>query len=350
MKKGKERAHRPVPSDAPVEDSESGGLPPLIPLRDFVANHPPEDPPLVDGLFRVGEKVFWGGSSKSFKTWAMMDMAASIGAGVPFLGRQTRKGRVIYANLELRPGTFAKRWEALLRSRNLAAEDCDVDVWNLRGTRAGIEVIAGRLQEEAEGNPFVCVVIDPAYKLLKGRDENMLSAAAELGDWYEAISEKTGASVVCPQHFPKGDVSMRSHMDRISGTGGFARDGDAIITMTSHESEGAFVVEATLRSLPPVGPFVVRWEYPVFVVDEDLNPADIRRPGPKCKYDIEAILSVLKQGPLSEAEWLAKAKAATGQEPPRSSFADIIRRQIGKGRVRKSPTSGNYYLPGRDAP
>jgi hypothetical protein len=46
---------------------------------------------LVQGLFCERSKFVIGSSAKSFKTWLSMDLAISIAAGVPFLGRQTRR-------------------------------------------------------------------------------------------------------------------------------------------------------------------------------------------------------------------------------------------------------------------
>jgi Asp-tRNA(Asn)/Glu-tRNA(Gln) amidotransferase A subunit family amidase len=42
-------------------------------------------------------------------------------------------------------------------------------------------------------------------------------------------------------------------MDRISGSGVFARDPDSVLIMTKHEQEDTYTVEATLRNLKPIG-------------------------------------------------------------------------------------------------
>jgi hypothetical protein len=53
-------------------------------------------------------------------------------------------------------------------------------------------------------------------------------------------------------------------MDRISGSGVFARDPDTIITMTRHEQDDAFATEMTLRNHPPQEPFVIRRGTPAY--------------------------------------------------------------------------------------
>ena len=44
-------------------------------------------------------------------------------------------------------------------------------------------------------------------------------------------------------HFAKGNASAKGTIDRISGSGVFARDPDSLVVFTRHEEEGAFVVE-----------------------------------------------------------------------------------------------------------
>ena len=66
-------------------------------------------------------------------------------------------------------------------------------------------------------------------------------------------------------------------MDRISGSGVFARDPDSIITMTAHEQDDCFAVDMTLRNFPPQEPFVVRREHPLMIVDSRLDPAKLKQ-------------------------------------------------------------------------
>ena len=59
----------------------------------------------------------------------------------------------------------------------------------------------------------------------------------------------------------------------------FARDPDSILNFTRHEQPDCFTVETTLRNHPPTEPFVVRWEFPLFIVDSTLDPAKLKKPG-----------------------------------------------------------------------
>ena len=64
-----------------------------------------------------------GGSSKSYKTWLLIDLAASVATGsVWFNGYPTRKGRVLYLNFELGASFFAKRVQGVCDERQLRIE------------------------------------------------------------------------------------------------------------------------------------------------------------------------------------------------------------------------------------
>ena len=132
-------------------------------------------------------------------------------------------------------------------------------------------------------------------------------------------------------------------MDRISGSGVFARDPDAIITMTRHEQDDAFAVEMTLRNHPPQEPFVVRREHPLMVIDGQLDPAKLKQAGGR-KEEVSAddVLATLGDDALTYGEWLKRA------EEQLFTSADTFKRRLRKlkaaGRIRQSPSEGGNYV------
>ena len=68
------------------------------------------------------------------------------------------------------------------------------------------------------------------------------------------------------------------HIDRASGSGVFARDPDAILTLTPHEEEYHLVLEGTLRNFPTPDKQVVEFSWPNFIHKPDLDP-NLRKPG-----------------------------------------------------------------------
>jgi hypothetical protein len=92
-------------------------------------------------------------------------------------------------------------------------------------------------------------------------------------------------------------------MDRISGSGVFARDPDSIVTLTRHETDDAFSVEMTLRNFPPQEPFVVRRKHPLMEIDGKLDPAKLKQVGGRpSTFTAEDILGHLS-GSMTSSEW-----------------------------------------------
>jgi hypothetical protein len=108
---------------------------------------------------------------------------------------------------------------------------------------------------------------------MPGGDENGTSDSSILLNEIERLAVKSGALCAFGSHFSKGNQSLKKSMDRISGSGVFARDPDSIITMTEHSATDALTVECNLRNHAPMADFVVKWETPLFKIDRDLDPA-----------------------------------------------------------------------------
>jgi AAA domain len=83
------------------------------------------------------------------------------------------------------------------------------------------------------------VIIDPTYKLLGTADENSATDISALLNMVESLAVSTGAAVAMAGHFAKGNASAKESIDRISGSGVFARDPDSLIIFTKHEQENA---------------------------------------------------------------------------------------------------------------
>jgi hypothetical protein len=166
---------------------------------------------------------------------------------------------------------------------------------------------------------------------MNGRNENAAGEMAQFLNPLEKLAEETGAAVVYSHHFAKGLASSKEQLDRASGSGVFARHADGIITITAHEEENAFVVEATLRNLGAPKPFVMRWGYPLMELAAELDPKKLKnRVGAKARYSVAGILSCLVDG-MTTGEWQAAAIAKEGLVP--STFAKFKSEAVAEGRV-----------------
>jgi len=241
---------------------------------------PPEPPQIVKGLLHQGCKMIIGGTSKGRKTFGLLDLAISVATGTKWWGYETQKSRVLYLNFELPEFAFAQRVEWIARHKGVdLAKDDNLHVMTLRGMIKPIEELAQEIIEFLRHQPpYGLIIIDPLYKALGDRDENKVGDVMQILNQIERIAAETGAAVAFGHHYAKGNSAMKESIDRMGGSGAFARDPDVILTMTPHAEQDCFTIEPTLRCLPSPGDFVVRWDAPVFGRDAKLDPEDLKLP------------------------------------------------------------------------
>jgi hypothetical protein len=214
--------------------------------------------------------------SKSYKTFLLLDLALSVASGMPFLGLPTKKSKVLYVNLELQEPFAQKRLKAILRAKGLA-DVSGMEILNLRGHACDIEKLSQQVLSHISEGEFGLVVIDPIYKLYGDRDENSVSHVTSLMNLLECICRVGNVALVFAAHQTKGNQAGKESIDRISGSGAFARDVDCGLILTAHDEAKCYTAEASiLRNLPPLSPFVVRWDYPLMGRDEALDPKHLK--------------------------------------------------------------------------
>jgi len=316
-------------------------------IEDIAANPHPKPTELIAGILHQGCKMILGGTSKSNKSWCLLDMAMSVASGQDWWGRRCVKSPVLYINLELQPWAIDERL-ALLRQ---ARPECRFDpklfaIWNLRGKNADMSLLRPRLEKKLAGSRFGLIIIDPAYKVLGSRDENANGDIAGLMNEFEALAQSTGAAVVIAHHFAKGDSTAKSAMDRMSGAGAWARDPDTIMVLTPHEEPDAFTVSSIVRNLPQLPDFVVSMDFPLMVPAKDLNPEALRRPQGKNKIctDREFVETVFAGGSFATKTIRERAKELLDLSP--RSADRYLARNLACGVIRYS--GGLYWAENKE--
>jgi hypothetical protein len=259
-------------------------LPEIMSLRELVEAAPAAPAQIIEGVLHQGCKMVLGGTSKSNKSWCLLDLAVSVASGEKWWGRQCARVPVVYINFELHVWAIAQRLSALCVARPECTGLGDtLHVWNLRGHNADLTLLRPKLQEGLALREFGLIILDPAYKLLGDRDENANGEIAGLMNEFEALAQSSGAAVVVAHHFAKGDSAAKNAIDRMSGAGAWARDPDSILVLTPHEEADCFTVSPVLRNLPRLDEFVVSWDFPLMKLAPELNPDALRRPQSKNK-------------------------------------------------------------------
>ena len=322
-----------IPPGASSPDQQSRiGFPDIIDAADFVSEPLPEPSQLISGILHKGSKLALGGSSKSFKTWSLLDLGLCVAYGIPWLNFQTAQAQVLFVNFELQTWTVQQRIEALASARGVKFEPKRLFIQNLRGHAGNFALILPQIQQAMKTDFGLCI-FDPIYKLYGLTDENKAGDVARLLNAIEELALRTGAAVAFASHFSKGNQSQKESIDRFSGSGVFARDPDSLLTFTRHENEDCFTVEPTLRAFKPVPPFVVQWQFPLMRPENGLDPSRLKQvAGRRHAHDHKKLLTAIaltsEQSPISISAW------AHAGNVPRQTLTDYLPEMRRKGWIK----------------
>jgi RecA-family ATPase len=304
------------------EDShDESGLPQIVDLRTFVKTDFPEPKQLIEGVMNCGTMTGVAAPSKAGKSWILIDLGISIAHGMDWWGFKCMEGRVLYINFELKPRTFQLRVADVAGARGLFNQPDllnphNFEVWNLRGYSADISILAPIIIKKIQKQPYEAIIIDPIYKCLGDRDENSAGDMQDFLSHFENISEETGGSVIFAAHYAKGNSQAKDPIDRISGSGVFARHLDTIICVTPWNSKADKTpseysdVHVIVREFPKVKKFVVKNGFPLMTRDDKVVQAKdpVREP----KYTVHAMLDLLPESGMTATAWAQISKDKLG--------------------------------------
>jgi hypothetical protein len=179
---------------------------------------------LVEDIMFAQDIAMAYGASGSGKSFLMVDMGLAIARGVPFLGKNTRKGSVIYQAGEGGRG-LVKRMKAYRQHHNIYTEDVPfillparVDLFKLDGDKdAFIEECLG--WKAALPEPLSAIFIDTFSTASPGANENASEDVSRLIAAGEAINRATGAALIWVHHKnaagdrERGHTSLRANID-----------------------------------------------------------------------------------------------------------------------------------------
>jgi len=286
--------------------SESHPWPEPIRASDLCCKPAPEVVALIGGILAVGGIAILSGPSKGRKTFTALDVAVSVASGADWLGLKTLRGNVLYLNFELSESTMHRRLESICRARGVEAP-ADLLIWNLRGRTVDAIGLGKRIADLKLTSKIALIVLDPLYKIAanSGAEENSNDGQARLLSALEGIARETGSALLILHHFAKGNASEKSSIDRGSGAGALARAPDAVMTLTEHEDDEVMVLEAALRDFPPLAPMALRWAFPVWLADANVDTSKLKKKGGKpTTRPASDLLAKLTEG-MSNVEWLA---------------------------------------------
>ena len=198
-------------------------------------NLPELAPPLIDGVLRQGHKMLLGGPSKAGKSFGLIELCIAIAEGETWFGFDCAQGKIMYVNLELDRASCLHRFKDVYKALGIKANNiANIDIWNLRGRSIPMDKLAPKLIRRASKKDYIAIIIDPIYKVITG-DENSADQMANFCNQFDKVCNELGCAVIYCHHHSKGSQIGKRSMDRVSGSGVFARDPDALLDMTELE-------------------------------------------------------------------------------------------------------------------
>ena len=271
-----------------VTATRGSGLPPFqdaIVVADELPQMPDE---IIEGILLETHKMLLTGPSKANKTWGLIALAESVATGSSWLGFRCAMRRVLYVDFETDARTLQKRISTVAYAKGARPEEVreNLVVWPLRGKSCSLEEVAAELFARCRPGDFGMVVLDPAYMIQDG-DENNARDIREFFAKLDSLCVGLGCTVVISHHHSKGAQGMKSAIDRSSGSGVFGRAPDAVLDMTELVLEPGTLqmarelhslaatrhltgwrISFTLREFPPKPPLDAWFVFPLHRVDD----------------------------------------------------------------------------------
>lgn len=330
------------------EGSGEPPLPPPLSLREIVRAHPKLRPAVIHQLLRAGETANLVASPKAGKSWLDAGLALSVATGRTWLDTfDCEPGRVLIIDAELHPEVIAHRLPMVAEAMGIPASDYQdrIEVWPLRGRTFNLLTLAPSLATIEPGR-YALIILDAWYRFLPpGLSENDNAAVMALYNAIDGYAGRLGAAWVNVHHASKGDQSGKGVTDVGSGAGSQSRAADTHLIIRPHEEQGVAVLEAVVRSFPPVDPVCIRWEFPTWTLATDADPRRLRdsravqeqarreHREARLETDRRAIVEVLRKYP--EGETKTAISNACGMS--RERFGPALASLLGDGNVTPVP-------------
>jgi hypothetical protein len=207
------------------------------------------------------------------KSWLTAGLALAVASGAKWLDFETTRGRVLVIDNELHANTSAQRYPLIAQSLMLSEDDYGdrLHIVNLRGAMLDLPHLATQLTKLGG---YDLIILDAWYRFQPpGSDENSNSDTTQLYNLLDSMALGMDAAFVAVHHTSKGNQFGKSATDIGSGAGAQSRAADSHVIIRQHEEPAVFVIDGAVRSWAPVKPVCVRWSFPIWELEKDLDPS-----------------------------------------------------------------------------
>lgn len=171
---------------------------------------------VVGGLINAGGLSMLVGPYKGGKSTLLRVLCACVATGHPFLGRETKQGRVGYAGLE-------ERFDDLMRHFRTLFTETDEAMQNLAFVSAGDEWVPGKLDERFEmieasidRHSLSLLVIGPIQDLVQFSNTNDYAEVKTKMRGLKKVADRTGCAILSDHHFNKYGVGRNALLGSVA--------------------------------------------------------------------------------------------------------------------------------------
>ena len=288
----------------------------------------PDEPerPIVAGLVDQGDRTAIVGQSKAKKSFFALQFAVAVATGTPFLGYAVTAQKVLLVNGEIRRAPYKRRLRRMVASMRIdPASLLGMVVFNTADQVPDSDPL-GQALRLAVDHLCEVVILDPFYLSVGDeQDQNEVKRAVGAMKLF-AVEGKTLVSVF---HASKGSIGDRQAVDRISGSGIFARDCSSMLTLCEHATEPDHIVLATVtRNHAPQEPLTIRFEDGRFELAGNVAPVEkTSRSRPVRVIGKEEVAACFSATPLAYGDSCAAIKKAccVGTNRAKELLAEAVR-------------------------
>lgn len=256
------------PADAPP-------LPMAPTFREMALTFTQLRPAVVHGLLREGETANLIAATKVGKSWLALSLALCVITGKKWLGTfGCNPGKVLIIDNELHAETITHRVHKVAEALGIAHDEFadDLRIEALRGKLRDVNGL-GEILLGYDPGQLRLVVVDAFYRCLpRGADENKNADVAAIYNTIDGYADRLHCAFASVHHASKGTQAGKAVTDVGSGAGSFSRAADCHFVLRPHTQKNVAVVEAAVRSWPPLEPLALRWSFPLWEPDESIDP------------------------------------------------------------------------------
>ncbi len=233
IRMGEEAAAAAAASASLGEVAATTALPPVVPAIAEREKLPKMPAVIIDGVLLEGHKMLLTGPSKANKTWILINLAISVATGGYWIDFTCAKRKVLFIDLETDARTLQRRICTVTEAKgaNVSEVTENLFVWPLRGKSCNLTQIIDELFARFQPGSFGMVIIDPAYMVQDGDENNAKDIRAFFAE-LDRLCVHMGCTCVISHHHSKGAQGFKSSIDRGSGSGVFGRAPDAVVDIT----------------------------------------------------------------------------------------------------------------------